>query len=133
MDARERAMAIKQRRQYDGDKETGCQTVASRGSDAPKGTIVQSRNSAAPTESARRQQLPLLSSFAQVFRPQARQIASQVRYTGLQNSGKAVNSVGLWILFPLLKASNSFPAQTGHLGQLTEAEAIPLPYLPQTT
>jgi hypothetical protein len=39
----------------------------------------------------------------------------------------------LWILFPLLKASNSFPAQTGHLGQLTEAEAIPLPYLPQTT
>jgi hypothetical protein len=44
-----------------------------------------------------------------------------------------MNSVGLWVLFALLKASNSLPAQTGQLGQLTKAEAIPLPYLPQTT
>jgi len=75
----------------------------------------------------------LLPSFAQVLRPQASQIANQVRYTGLQDSGKTMNSVGLWILFPLLKTSNGLPAQTGQLGQLTEAEAIPLPYLPQTT
>jgi hypothetical protein len=77
--------------------------------------------------------LLLLFGFAQVFRPQARQITGQDRYTGLQNSGETMNSVGLWILFPLLKTSNGFPAQTGQLGQLTEAEAIPLPYLPQTT
>jgi hypothetical protein len=74
-----------------------------------------------------------LAGVAQVFRPQARQVADQVRYTGLQDSGETMNRVGLWILFALLKASNSLPAKTGQLGQLTEAEAIPLPYLPQTT
>src|SRR6185437_7398105 len=92
-----------------------------------------SGGSATPAESARWQQLLPLSGFAQVLRPQARQIANQVRNTGLQDSGETMNSVGLWILFPLLKTSNGLPAQTGQLGQLTEAEAIPLPHLPQTT
>jgi hypothetical protein len=99
----------------------------------PKRVLCVGGSIAGPAESARWEQLLLLSGFAQVRRPQASQIASQFRYTGFQDSGETVHSIGLWILFPLLKASNRFPAQTGHLGQLTEAESIPLPHLAQTT
>jgi hypothetical protein len=80
------------------------------GSDTPKRFGCLSGDRAAPAESARWQQLLPLSGVAQVFRPQASQIASQVRYTCLQDSGETMNSIGLWILFPLLKASNSLPA-----------------------
>jgi hypothetical protein len=103
------------------------------GDNSPKQVGWMSESIVEPAESARWKQMLLPSGFAQVIRPQTRQIASQIRYSGLQNSGETMNSVRLWILFPLLKASNRFPAQTGHLGQLTEAEAIPLPYLSQTT
>jgi len=48
-----------------------------------------------------------------VSRPQAGQVADQIRYTGLQDSGETMNGVGLRFLFTLLEMSNRFPIFIG--------------------